>query len=62
MAKGRVLEQNSGSFGLQFKQMEVEAVTADKALAPADVITAPVGPTVPAANVVAKISGITNKE
>lgn len=36
MAKGRVLEQNSGSFGLQFKQMEVEAVTADKALTPAD--------------------------
>ena len=28
MAKSNVLEQNSGSYGLQFKQMEVEAVTA----------------------------------
>ena len=36
MAKSNVLEQNSGSYGLQHKQMEVEAVTADKSLTPAD--------------------------
>ena len=36
MAKSNVLEQNSGSYGLQYKQMEVESVLADKSLTPAD--------------------------
>ena len=32
MARAKVLEQNSGSYGKQYKKWDVEAVTADKTL------------------------------
>ena len=36
MARAKVLEQNSGSYGKQYKKWDVEAVTADKTLSPDD--------------------------